>query len=305
MLINRLILIAVFLLTGHFIFSQCNQTTNISFTETANSCPAGTVTYSLTFSSMTPNGNNSICYGYTVTNPDGTFNTTNIGPVNQSNSNNSNWNHTFNVTISCTQRLTLFLNAWSNLNCGGMMCPSPRSRVVEIAALPVTLSEFVCFRPVSGIQLSWTTENEVNNEGFYIEHAEDKNDDFVPVGFVRGSGNSDKQVTYHFVHENAPAGQNYYRLKQVDLDGRFDYSDVVWCSILKNESIRLLTQQVSDYIQIVAEKSYNLQIFDYFGKSMQNITCNEGYNQFDISSWPKGIYFISDGFSYNKRFIKL
>lgn len=300
---NPLVLVAVFMFSGFFAYSQCNQTTNVSATITTNSCPAGTVTYSLTFSSLTPNGNNSICYGYTVTNVDGTFQTTNIGPVNQSNNTNSNWNHTFNVTISCTQRLTLFLNAWSNQNCGGNMCAPPRSIVQEIAALPVTISKIGCFPTINGNQLYWTTENEVNNEGFYIEHAAD-NVEYNTIGFVRGAGNSDRQQQYHFVDKNVESGTHYYRLKQVDFDGRFDYSEVLSCSVEETESIRLLSQQISDLVQIIAQKQHNLQIFDYLGKNIQNVVVREGFTQIDMSTWPKGIYFISDGFSFNKRFFK-
>jgi hypothetical protein len=94
-------------------------------------------------------------------------------------------------------------------------------------------------------------------------------------------------------------------LKQVDFDGRFDYSEVVSCSVEEIESIRLLSQQVSDQVQIIAQKQHDLQIFDYLGKNIQNMVVREGFTQIDISTWPKGMYFLSDGFSFNKRFFKL
>ena len=77
--------------------------------------------------------------------------------------------------------------------------------------------------------LNWTTASELNNAGFDVEFAPDVAGDFSKVGFVSGSGTANESIDYKYVH--TPAGYRgqtiYYRLKQLDFDGTFEYSDVV------------------------------------------------------------------------------
>lgn len=102
--------------------------------------------------------------------------------------------------------------------------------------LPVELVSFTAKVKSSAVHLQWETATEVNNYGFEVERsnaAETMNASstqgrtWQKIGFVEGNGNSNSPKSYSFTDRNASAGKYIYRLKQVDTDGAFDYSDEV------------------------------------------------------------------------------
>ena len=91
------------------------------------------------------------------------------------------------------------------------------------APLPIQLTSFQA-SPVSGsgdVKLAWATASEINNYGFFVQRSAFPTSGFtdLPGAFVTGSGTSLSAKQYQWVDKNPPAGTNYYRLKQVDLDG--------------------------------------------------------------------------------------
>ena len=93
--------------------------------------------------------------------------------------------------------------------------------------IPVELVSFTAEVYESKVQLSWRTATEINNYGFEIERRLDE-DEWSNIGFVEGQGNSISPKYYSFT-DNSPAGGNkfQYRLKQLDTDGSFEYSNIV------------------------------------------------------------------------------
>ncbi len=105
-------------------------------------------------------------------------------------------------------------------------------------ALPVELLSFTALLNNENVALNWQTATEVNNYGFEIERASfQKNgttpvqEDWGKIGFVEGHGNSNSPKEYSFTDKNLPSGKIEYRLKQIDTDGQFEYSDVVEVNI--------------------------------------------------------------------------
>ncbi|MDP3148567.1 MAG: ice-binding family protein [Ignavibacteria bacterium] len=94
------------------------------------------------------------------------------------------------------------------------------------SVLPVELTSFTAALNNNAIELNWNTATEVNNYGFEIERSKD-NSDFENIGFVNGSGNSNSVKDYSFTDEQMLSGKYFYRLKQLDNDGAFEYSKVV------------------------------------------------------------------------------
>lgn len=95
---------------------------------------------------------------------------------------------------------------------------------IGTSPLPITLLQFNATRiNAEEVQLAWATATETNNIGFEVEQSEDGLT-FMKVGFVDGKGNSTSLNTYHLSLNNPSAA--YYRLKQVDLDGKFSYSPI-------------------------------------------------------------------------------
>ncbi len=92
--------------------------------------------------------------------------------------------------------------------------------------LPVELSSFTAEVNENKVLLNWRTETEVNNYGFEIlRQAQD--DTWQLLGFVEGNGNSNSPKYYSYTDNSVSSGSYFYRLKQIDNDGRFEYSKVV------------------------------------------------------------------------------
>ncbi len=92
--------------------------------------------------------------------------------------------------------------------------------------LPVELTSFAANVVDNKIQLNWATATEINNQGFDIERKSNTGE-YQKIGFVGGFGTSTETHTYTYTDNNVTAGSYTYRLKQVDFDGTFEYSNEV------------------------------------------------------------------------------
>lgn len=98
--------------------------------------------------------------------------------------------------------------------------------------LPVELTSFTGLFENGKIKLNWITKSEINNQGFEIQKSPD-NLSWIKTGFVNGNGTTTEKKQYYFVDD--PEGQNntvYYRIKQIDFDGSFKYSETVSIEII-------------------------------------------------------------------------
>jgi hypothetical protein len=110
-------------------------------------------------------------------------------------------------------------------------CFSTQQRLrFAVLPLPVTLKNiFVNLKDSKGL-LNWTTSTEQNNKGFEVQKSVGNGQDFRTIGFVgtrAKDGNSNTEISYSFEDADIKAGtMHYYRLKQVDFDGKFTYSAI-------------------------------------------------------------------------------
>ncbi len=155
-----------------------------------------------------------------------------------------------------------------NDNVGGAFQLSTRQP--NPSALPV---ELVSFRSQvvdnEAVVLTWETATELNNDYFIVEHSVDGRD-YVPVGHVTGNGTTDEIQYYTYEHDKPYFGENYYRLKQVDFDGQFEYSKIV-TAIIKMEEAKINVFPNP----VVASRGINVRWIGDFGKeSIQMIITN-------------------------------
>ena len=92
-----------------------------------------------------------------------------------------------------------------------------------LLALPVELLDFTATKREKTVELDWQTASERNNAGFAIERS-DNGGSWEQIGYMAGRGNSNVFLDYGFVDHEPFMGNNYYRLKQIDLDGQYEYS---------------------------------------------------------------------------------
>jgi len=90
--------------------------------------------------------------------------------------------------------------------------------------LPVQLASFTSQITGRDVKLNWSTSQEVNNSGFDVERIKSSGDKgFEKIGFLKGKGNTGTGMNYSFEDKKLPSGKYNYRLKQVDVNGNFEY----------------------------------------------------------------------------------
>lgn len=165
---------------------------------------------------------------------------------------------------------------------------------VEAACLllPVQLTYFHGKPEADGILLHWQTASETNNRYFDVEHsANGKN--FRSLGAVKGAGTTSTPANYEFRHMRPATGTNYYRLKQVDFDGNFGYSNIVNVDIAGGDETSIFPNPTTDGIVFVKGNlsGYTAIVTDITGRNIvkQDLFTN---NMIDLKSEPKGVYLI-------------
>ncbi len=192
----------------------------------------------------------------------------------------------------------------------------------NLRALPVTLINFS--GEVQGKQnfLHWTTATEQNNTGFEIQRSSDGNN-FNKIGFANTkaiNGNSNNKITYDFTDADYLASTNYYRLKQIDKDGKFSYSNIVvlkdnnapasgLSAVYPNPAKNTLNVKIASQ----SNHAITLMITDLNGKSLlnkiTNISNGESIVQLNVAQLSSGTYFLkifsADGKENTvKKFVK-
>ena len=104
------------------------------------------------------------------------------------------------------------------------------SPVASRATTPVELVAFEAEAQADFVSLTWQTASESNNYGFEIQRRE-SDQDYVQIGFVTGAGTSDEPQMYSFIDTDIYPAEFEYRLKQIDTDGQFVYSQPTFAAV--------------------------------------------------------------------------
>lgn len=176
--------------------------------------------------------------------------------------------------------------------------------------LPVELALFYGKAIEGAIHLSWITLSEVNNAGFEIEKSLNGKD-FETIGFVEGNGNTVEEIAYNFIDNNPSNGTSYYRLKQIDFDGTYDYSVIIAVDFIKQVSFKLFPNPVRDnlIIQGLLNDEVNVAIIGMKGQILYEGTARiEDNLSVDVSSLNQGLYYVQirnkGGVIYKELFVK-
>jgi hypothetical protein len=161
--------------------------------------------------------------------------------------------------------------------------------------LPVTLSNFSTLVDGKSVFLDWSTSSEHNFWGFEVERSIDGKE-FEKIGFEKSIGGTEL-TNYHFEDLSKKVGSEYfYRLKIMDFDGKFEYSNIEIARIAETEyDFKIIPNPANQFIHLVSEGGVspitNLSIYDNFGKLMiQNPPIDQ--NKIDVSFLPSGLYFV-------------
>jgi hypothetical protein len=145
--------------------------------------------------------------------------------------------------------------------------------------LPIELLNFTAIVVGEGVQLNWITTTEINNDYFNVERSENGLD-FESIGEIAGSGNSNALINYELYDDSPVFGTSYYRLKQTDFDGKFEYFNIIAVNFNKDED-GICTLHVypnpcvgSCVIDLkdcpLDNSQVNVELYDAFGKKIVN-----------------------------------
>ena len=185
---------------------------------------------------------------------------------------------------------------------------SPEITMTIASVLSVEILSFSGKNTEGGNLLTWTTANEVNNKGFQVERITDspEHSGWTILGFVNAKG---KAADYNFV-DNSPLSTSYYRLRQIDNDGKETLSKVISVSQKSNNKLKVYPNPVSNILTIeFGSPLWGLgadvfQIYNLLGQQVMNgKTPPSGAGKLDVSALPEGTYFLKVGVEQVK-FIK-
>ena len=176
--------------------------------------------------------------------------------------------------------------------CNSAICDSLKLGSIG-GSLPVKLSSFSAVRSKQIVSLNWNTEFEIDAKEFIVERAEGT--EFRKIGTIPSSGNSSIKISYSFNDKNENLGATYYRLKNVDLNGKFTYSQirtVKGYGVADDVTVFPNPARSNSKISVVGvTANSSIQLLDFSGKVLKNIISNT-VNSIDLSGVKNGSYLI-------------
>ena len=190
--------------------------------------------------------------------------------------------------------------------------------------VPVELLSFIAEIKDENVLFNWSTATETNNSGFEIQKIKpedrSKNFDWLKVGFVEGKGTSTEKTVYSFKENNVTPGLYAYRLKQIDFDGSFKYSNEIEVEVSTPKEFVLYQNFPNPFnpsttikFALPVKTNLSLSVYNTLGEKVAEIfngELEEGYHEmmFNASGLSSGIYFYkieSENYSATKKLILL
>lgn len=166
--------------------------------------------------------------------------------------------------------------------------------------VPVELTSFTASANVNEVVLNWSTATETNNQGFEVQRS--YGNEFVTIAFVEGHGTTTQTQVYSYTDKNVNAGIYSYRLKQVDFDGSFEYSDIVEVDVPAPAVFALDQNYPNPFnpstmisFRLAVDSKVSLSVFNVLGQEVAsllngNLVAGSHQVTFDAKSLNTGVY---------------
>lgn len=170
---------------------------------------------------------------------------------------------------------------------------------VDFAAfLPVELIFFKGQNTKEGNHLTWETAVEINNEGFELQHSTN-GIQWRKLDFIKGYGTTQETRMYSYVDLHPLKGVNYYRLKQIDYDGQFEYSNIISITSKGSDLSKLsvypnpvLNDELSIFLPASLLDGGVLTVYNVTGQAVAQKVIQDSIEKIDVSKLPAGLYQI-------------
>jgi hypothetical protein len=166
--------------------------------------------------------------------------------------------------------------------------------------VPVELTSFTANANFGVVELQWITATETNNQGFEVQRS--NGSDFETIAFVNGYGTTTETQVYTYSDRSVEVGTYSYRLKQIDFDGTFEYSNVVEINVPAPATFELEQNYPNPFnpstkinFQLKVDSKVSLKVFNILGQEIATLINTNlvagGHNiNFDASKLNSGVY---------------
>ncbi len=165
----------------------------------------------------------------------------------------------------------------------------------DFAALPVKLSSFNVRREGISVQINWTTEQEISASHFVIERSSNSRD-WDSLLLIAANGSTPHPTKYQVYDHDPATGVNYYRLRQVSLDGKYDYSLVRRVLVQNPEEIIISPNPSYSNIEVKFLEAdllvKKIQILNFSGKILLEQPVRTGKIEISLSTIQSGAYIL-------------
>ena len=194
--------------------------------------------------------------------------------------------------------LSAILTPYTGNACGGAACGFSTIVTTDptggpVVVLPVKITDFSAIRSKQVVSLNWNTEFEIDAKEFIVEKAEGT--EFRSVGSIKSNGNSSVRKSYSFNDKNENANTTYYRLKNVDLNNSFTYSEirtVKGIGAVNDVTVFPNPARSNSKISVLGvTANSSIQLLDFSGKVLKNMNSTT-VNSLDLSGVKNGTYLI-------------
>lgn len=170
----------------------------------------------------------------------------------------------------------------------------------NIVPLPINLAEFDIEQGDKGVKVKWFTVSEINNRMFEIERSRDGKT-FEKIGQVEGHGTTSLPFNYEFNDNHPYHGVNYYRLKQIDFDDKFKYSDVDYVKFDKylEKPITVFPNPAKEELTVSLfnsslDNETSITVTDITGRTVFTKNVGQTNNYIlNVTEYAAGVYFIT------------
>ena len=173
-------------------------------------------------------------------------------------------------------------------------------------ALPVELADFSVQLENKQPILRWITLSEKNNKGFEVERSLN-GVDFEKIAFIEGYGTTQEKHEYSFLDDFNFSNILYYRLKQIDFNGDFKYSEIISINSKQlSTTISIFPNPMTGFITLDLQNEENtrLQIYNLNGQLLQEINSLQSNSPIDLTHLSNGTYlFLLIGETSKQQFI--
>ena len=175
---------------------------------------------------------------------------------------------------------------------------------VELIPVPVELTLFNGEYINGVVQLEWHTSTETNNYGFEIQKRYE-NTSFEKIGFVTGNRTTSNGIDYSFIDDDLLASRIYYRLKQLDFNGDFEYSEEIMVDVPSLSDYQLFQNYPNPFnpgtsikYSVPVQSKIKIALYDIIGNEIRTLyegVQKTGVHEITLNAdhLPSGIYFVS------------